>query len=153
MITFRETGNIMVFSIHKINNNEGQTLIEVLLGLLLLTLLCISSMSIFPSTALWINKARYETTAANYASAVLENLRANSDDPTIFTEEAENVSPADLGLDEDEYKPGDVNMTASIDISFFSDAQDPRRNVTVTVNWTEGANSRKVALNSIIRKE
>lgn len=130
-----------------INLQEGMTLLEVLLSLALLALLATSVMSIFTPPALWIIQARNETTAGNYAGAIIEELRDERDKIEVVSD----VSPEELNLNQD-YKPtqpADINAHLTIEpMDGFSNLYK----VAVAVNWMEGTIPREINLLTVMRK-
>lgn len=58
-------------------NEKGMTLIEVMASLVILALISTTVAAVFTPASKWVKEARSETTASNYARAVLENLRAD----------------------------------------------------------------------------
>lgn len=130
-----------------LNLQEGMTLLEVLLSLALLALLTTSVMSIFAPPVLWISQARNETTAANYAQAIIEELRGERHK----LEAVSNISQEELNLNQD-YKPrqpADINARLTIEPM---NGINNLYKVDVTVNWTEGTTPRKINILTAMRK-
>ncbi|MEA1962037.1 MAG: type II secretion system protein [Bacillota bacterium] len=118
-----------------LTNQKGFTLLEVLASLVLLGILSTSIVAIFIPAANWVQQARQQTTATNFAATVLENLRA---DPTQVKEEndEQTVNSQDYGFDEE--------MTATINIGKYDDPLDPDDNLplfTVSVTVTDDKES------------
>lgn len=138
----------MLSKIYKLNKRqEGMTLLEVLLSLALLALLATCVLAIFTPPAFWIKEARDETTAVNYAAAILEELRDKRDNIRI----GNILSPQALNLSQ-AYKPAqpaDINAHLNIGLkSGYTNLYE----VTVTVSWTEGSTPREIKVNTLMRK-
>jgi prepilin-type N-terminal cleavage/methylation domain-containing protein len=130
------------------NNYQGMTLIEVLAALILLSILAVTLVGIFTPTASWIYGARKETTACNYAAAVLEDLRSNR---AVLASGVTRQTPSSLSLDETEYKPADCpTMQAYISMSSRTEST-AIFDIAVTVEWTEGSQTRSMKLMTIMR--
>ncbi|MDD3364776.1 MAG: prepilin-type N-terminal cleavage/methylation domain-containing protein [Syntrophomonas sp.] len=132
--------------IHK--NETGLTLIEVLASLVLLSLMTVSIMSAFTPAASWINKARRETTASNYAAAILEDLRSdrNKINNSNAGKSARDLFPA--------YGYPWAGMTD--EITRLERQNPPYSNlydVTVTVSWSEGTKTRSLQISTMIKKD
>jgi type II secretory pathway pseudopilin PulG len=131
-----------------INDERGMSIIEVLATLILLCIVTITMLGTFAPTASWINTARKETTASNYAAAVLEDMRSNR---SVLASGVTRQTPSALSLDETEYKPSDSpTMQAYITMSSRSESS-LIFNITVTVEWIEGAQTRSLKLMTIMR--
>lgn len=134
--------------IHRDQDREkGTTLLEVLAALAMLAVLATTVLAVFTPTGLWISKARNETTAANYAAAILEDLR----DQRSRLQPADGISPEDLGLTQP-YKPdfpAGINARISVEqIAGYSRLYK----VEVWVNWNEGTELREVKMATLMRK-
>jgi len=132
-------------------NNKGMTLIEVLAALVLLALLSTSMLTIFVPPAKWVSQARNQTTAVNYANALLENLRA--DRSRINTTAATGVAADVLWPVGDQlHLASPANMQATIVMTPWQEIpswpNENRYDVVVTVSW-DGGNER---LRSVIRR-
>lgn len=123
----------------KNSNEQGVTLIEVLAALVLLLILSTTIIAVFTPASLWIQQARNETTASNYARAVLEDLR--SDRAQIKLGNSDKY--ADEIWSPHSYQPPEPpDMRAKLDIRTASQAGiDPESDlanlyaVTVKVIW------------------
>jgi len=130
-----------------IYNEQGLTLIEVLASLVLLSLLTVSILGIFTSTAKWVAKARQETTASNYASAVLEDLRL----------QRQIINNDNEGLLAEELLPGygypwegmDARITTMEDLNPLHNLY----NITVTIFRSGDTQSPILQMSTIMRKE
>lgn len=131
--------------INDLYNEKGLTLLEVLATLVLLSLLTVSSMSIFNPTFNWIIKSGHRTAANCYAASVLEDLRVNRDKITIVS----NVAVSQLGFRQ-EYKAREMNAEISM---FARDEIEDLFDVIVTVTWVEGSKECSLHLNTILRAE
>ncbi len=123
-------------------NNKGMTLIEVLAALVLLALLSTSMISIFVPPAKWVSQARTQTTAVNYANALLENLRADRSRIDNFPAgvSADALWPVSDPL----YIESPANVQATIVMTPGGDGNL----YDVVVSWNNG----KETLRSIIRR-
>ncbi|MEN6326265.1 MAG: type II secretion system protein [Syntrophomonas sp.] len=129
------------------NLEKGTTLLEVLVALVILAVLTTAVLAIFMPTGLWISKARNETTAANYAAAILEDLR----DQRSRLQTGNSISPEDLGLDQ-QYKPDfPVGINASISMESMA-SYSKLYKVQVLVKWKEGIELRKITMATLMRK-
>lgn len=79
--------------------NEGMTLIEVLLSLVILALLASYFLTAITSNT-WISRAGKTTQAVNLANAVMEDIRANVNSINVgtYSELMLNLSAKDGGL-------------------------------------------------------
>lgn len=129
------------------DREKGTALLEVLAALAMLAVLTTTVLAVFTPTGLWISKARNETTAANYAAAILEDLR----DQRSRLQAADSISPEDLGLTQ-LYKPdfpAGINARISMEImTGFSRLYK----VEVLVDWNEGTELREVKMATLMRK-
>lgn len=139
----------MPLPIIRIKNDEfGLTLIEVLASLVLLSLMSVSILAIFTPASSWISKARRETTASNYASSILEDLRSDRSkiDNNNAGKTAQDLFPA--------YGYPWAGMTDSIT---RLERQNPPYNnlydITVTVSWLEGTETRSLQISTMIKKD
>ena len=129
-------------------NDQGMTLIEVLAALILLSIFAVTLLGIFAPAANWINMARKETTASNYASAVLEDLRSNRG---ALLSDVTYQTPSALLLNETEYKPSECpTMQAYITIRSLKELTSII-NITVTVEWMEGGQTHSLELMTLMR--
>jgi type II secretory pathway pseudopilin PulG len=131
-----------------INNATGLTLIEVLASLALLSLMTVSILAAFTPAASWINKARRETTASNYATSILESLRSDRSkiDNSNEGKTAHYVFP--------DYGYPWAGM--SDEITRLERQNSPYNNlydITVTVSWLEGSKTRSIKISTIVKKE
>jgi len=128
-----------------IYNEKGLTLIEVLVSLVLLSLLTVSILGIFTPTARWIAIARQETTASNYASAVLEDLREERN----YIDNKDDV-PVEEFLSDHNYPSQEMDAYITMKkISSFENLY----NITVTVNRSGDTESHILQMSTIMRKE
>lgn len=126
---------------------QGTTLLEVLVALAMLAVLTTTVLAIFSPTALWISKARNETTAANYAAALLEDLR----DKRSLLQAVNDIAPEDLGLAQP-YKPAlPAGINARIDMEVMA-GYGGLYKVEVSVNWSEGSEQREVKMTTLMRR-
>jgi len=126
---------------------EGLTLVEVLLSLVMLSLITSGLIGVFVPTTMWVTRARNETTAANYAYAILENLRSDRETVTSFTS---GESADDLWGDH-EYKPAEPGSISSSIVK--SPLGGDLFEITVTVSWNQGEQSHDITMISIISGE
>jgi len=131
------------------NDDRGITLIEVLATLIMLCILTVTMLGIFISTANWVNRARKDTTACNYGAAVLEDLRSNR---TALVSGVTRQIPSAVFLDETNYRPTDSpTMQAYISMSSRTESASIF-DITVTVEWKEGTQTRSLTMMTIMRK-
>ena len=131
----------------QLGSEKGATLVEVLAALAMLGVLTTMVLAIFAPTGIWIGKARNETTAANYASALLEDLR----DQRSLLQSADSISPEGLGLVQP-YKPAHpAGINARIDMELMTGYSGLYK-VEVDVSWNEGTELREVKMATLIRK-
>lgn len=131
----------------KQDREQGAALLEVLAALAMLAVLTTMVWAVFTPTGLWISKARNETTAANYAAAILEDLR----DQRSRLQAADSISPVDLGLTQP-YKPDfPAGINARISIELMTGLSRLYK-VEVLVGWNEGTKLREVKMATLMRK-
>lgn len=126
---------------------KGLTLIEVLTALLLLSLVSLSIPAIFSPAAQWINKARIETWAVNYAASLLDELRC---EPEKIDEVNCGKTAAELSLVCASPCPG---MTGQISRMQPLPYAPLLYDIMVTVTWTQGGQMHTLNLSTVIRKE
>ncbi|MDD3023813.1 MAG: hypothetical protein PHE26_07945 [Syntrophomonadaceae bacterium] len=132
-----------------VNERErGTSLLEVLAALAMLALLTTTVLAVFLPAGLWIKRAREETTAANYAAAILEELRDNRS----LLQPVKEISPEDLGLSE-QYRPDiphgiEAHITTEL-INGYSQLYK----ADVLVMWKEGNQLCKLNMATVIRKD
>lgn len=129
------------------NQEKGATLLEVLAALAILAILTTAMLAVFIPTGLWISKAGNETSAANYAAAILEDLR----DQRSRLQTANSILPENLGLVQ-QYKPGfPVGINARISMEPMA-GYSKLYKVEVLVNWNEGTELCKITMATLMRK-
>jgi len=128
----------------KFHNEKGLTLIEVLASLVLLSILTVSILGVFTSTARWIAKGRQETTASHYASAVLEDLRAERN----YIDNQDDVLAEELLSGQDYPDEMDAHITMD-DLSSLHNLY----NITVTIYRAGDNQSPILQMSTIMRKE
>ncbi len=129
------------------NQEKGATLLEVLAALAILAILTTAVLAVFIPTGLWISKAGNETSAANYAAAILEDLR----DQRSRLQTANSISPENLGLVQ-QYKPGfPVGINAHISMEPMA-SYSKLYKVEVLVRWNEGTELCKITMATLMRK-
>ncbi|PKM78582.1 MAG: hypothetical protein CVU90_00875 [Firmicutes bacterium HGW-Firmicutes-15] len=137
----------MSWHIKWINNETGLTLIEVLASLVLLSLMIVSILAGFTPAASWISKARRETTASNYATAILEDLRSDRSkiDNSNAGKTAQDLFPSYgypwAGMKDKVTRLERQNAP-------FNNLYD----ITVTISWLEGNETRSLKMSTMIKK-
>ncbi len=148
-VEIRKKLRVMPLATKWTNNDEtGLTLIEVLASLVLLSLMTVSILSAFTPAASWIGKARRETTASNYAAAILEDLRADRS----------KIDNSNVGKTAQELFPAyGYPWAGMMDEITRLECQNPPYNnlynITVTVSWLEGTKTRSLEISTMIRKD
>lgn len=128
-------------------DQKGLTLIEVLTALLLLSLVSVGIPAIFGPPAQWINKARLESTAVNYAASLLDELRSERGK---IDELNTGKTAEDLSLVSESPYPG---MTSQITRMQPQQSMPNLYDVMVTVTWFQGGQAHNLQLSTVIRKE
>ncbi|MDD4170614.1 MAG: prepilin-type N-terminal cleavage/methylation domain-containing protein [Syntrophomonas sp.] len=128
------------------NNEIGQTLIEILAALVLLSLLAGSILAVFSPVAHWMTEARQQTTAVNYAASILESLRS---EPEKLDESNAGKSAQELGLSCASLSPDLTNEITRLEpLAAYPNLYD----VMVTVEWAQGGENISLQLSTIIRR-
>ncbi|MDD3890329.1 MAG: prepilin-type N-terminal cleavage/methylation domain-containing protein [Syntrophomonadaceae bacterium] len=67
-----------------IKNEQGLTLIEVIVALVILALIAMNILSFFSTSGIWIMGAGQKTQVSSYAAAIMEGVRAHSAELTAL---------------------------------------------------------------------
>lgn len=166
----------MAVRINHPKRQEGLTLIEVMVSLVILALITISFLTIFTTSGIWIVNAGKETIAQNYAASIIELVKAHSSDLALLAIPELELSDTDI-TDQVftlELVPGKVplqvqappNMTATVyirpyeDTLFYDQDKDGVKDfekyfannlltVDVTVGWQEKGQDKTLQLSTI----
>lgn len=155
-----------------INEEKAMTLLEVMGALVILALLAVTMLSLFSTSGMWIAGAGRQTRASEYAGAVIEVVRAYSNDinPASLPLQFEDnniidnkftfwLNPADTSSPQMEIK-APANMKAVIDIKQHNDnayyaagfpktIQNNLFDIKVTITWNELGHNRQYELCTI----
>jgi prepilin-type N-terminal cleavage/methylation domain-containing protein len=156
-----------------LNEEKALTLLEVMAALVILSLLSVTLLSLFTTSGLWLAGASRQTIAGEYATAIIEAVRAYAND----------VNPATLPLHWEDTNLTDENfvfqvgpdnpaspqvavkapadMKAVVEITLFDDStfygagfertiENNLLQVTVIITWNEGGHSRQQELATIV---
>lgn len=117
-----------------LENEQGLTLIEVIVALVLLALIAMNTLSYFSTSGIWIMGAGQKTQASNYAAAIIEGVRAYSAEiaaldfssQPVFTFEDSDITDNDFSFLLGKkivsiHAP--ANMKAALNISPYDDTR------------------------------
>ncbi len=130
-----------------VRREHGQSLLEVLAVMVIMALIAGSIMAVYTPVAAWIRLSWQETYAGNWAYAIVESLRAQ---PGLLDEANTGCSAEELGLAWDPAGSGEVSDV--IEISPLADCPHLYQ-VSVIVQWEQGASIKNVRLDTLMRKE
>lgn len=128
-------------------DQQGLSLVEVLVSLLLLFLLVNYMLTVFTFSLTTNNQARLITTANIYAVSILEEIRGNLDSIVLEEWVGTKASPADMGL----ICSGDNNLDVEISVSTAGMAD--LYQVQVRVIWQNMGRDYDCTLASILADE
>lgn len=129
-----------------VRKEHGQSLLEVLAVMVIMTLIAGIILAVYTPVAAWIRLSWQETCAGNRAYAIMESLRAQ---PGLLDEANTGCSAEELGLD---WEPGSGEVSDAIEISPLADYPHLYQ-VSVIVQWDQGATIKNVRLDTLMRKE
>jgi len=129
-----------------VQREHGQSLLEVLAVMVIMALIAGSILAVYAPVAAWIRLSWQETYAGNWAYAIVESLRAQ---PGLLDEANTGCSAEELGL---AWELGNGEVSDVIEISRLADYPHLYQ-VSVTVPWDQGATSKNVRLDTLMRKE
>lgn len=82
----------MPLRINCIKEENGFSLIEVMAGLVMLSLITVTLLGLFSTSSIWVTKGGQQTRASDYGVELLENIRAHAEKlPSLF--EPPNLPP------------------------------------------------------------
>lgn len=139
---------------------QGMGLAEVLASLVILLLLTVSFMTIFTTAQVWIMKAGKRVQASEYASSIIENVRANSDrlSTVELTGNPLEKTYTDPNNSDSVFSISDLNLTVDdpnkfseqVTVSQFTPGNSNLYKIEAAVSWLPGSNNR-VILSTVVR--
>lgn len=147
--------------INKSWKQQGMGLVEVLASLVILSLLTVSFMTIFTTAQVWIMNSGKRVQASEYASSIMENVRANSDRLTAVTLTGNPLAKTYTDPDNAATKFSIPELNLTIDdpnrfseqvmVSQFIPGNTNLYKIEVTVNWLTGSINNHVILSTVVR--
>lgn len=157
----------------KISNQDGMTLLEVMTALVILCLLTVTLLSLFSASSMWIAGAGRQSRAGEYASGVIELVRAYADDidPAELPLNLEDTDTTDdkfaFRLDPSDISsvPLEINAPAQMkailnikqhndnvyyDAGFNRTIRNNLFDIKVTIVWNEAGHNRQQELSTIV---
>lgn len=139
---------------------QGMGLVEVLASLVILSLLAVTVMTVFTTSQVWIMKAGKRVQANEYASAIIENVRANSDrlSGVVLTGDPPTRTYIDTSTEHTAFSIPQLDLSVAdpakfseqVTISQYITDNNNLYKIEVTVAWTQGGTNDHLDLSTVV---